>query len=89
MFSKLLVLGPHICAMPTYQPQAPLREVFLQKWRRQLLQLGEAQNILKMSEDEEKVKLCLLEPAIQKFTNMVIPTDLEMLRKCQVNTEKY
>ncbi|KAF4014960.1 hypothetical protein G4228_005927 [Cervus hanglu yarkandensis] len=42
-----------------------------------------------MSEDEEKVKLCLLEPAIQKFTKMVIPTDLEMLRKCQVNTEKY
>uniref|UniRef100_A0A8C9CBY4 STX17-like N-terminal domain-containing protein n=1 Tax=Phocoena sinus TaxID=42100 RepID=A0A8C9CBY4_PHOSS len=42
-----------------------------------------------MSEDEEKVKLRRLEPALQKFTKMVIPTDLERLRKHQLNTEKY
>ncbi|XP_026895347.2 syntaxin-17 [Acinonyx jubatus] len=42
-----------------------------------------------MSEDEEKVKLCRLEPAIQKFIKIVIPTDLERLRKHQINIEKY
>ncbi|KAL1776401.1 syntaxin-17 [Sigmodon hispidus] len=43
----------------------------------------------RMSEDEEKVKLRRLEPAIQKFTKTVIPTDLERLRKHQINIEKY
>lgn len=42
-----------------------------------------------MSEDEEKVKLRRLEPAIQKFVKIVIPTDLERLRKHQINIEKY
>ncbi|EPQ10442.1 Syntaxin-17 [Myotis brandtii] len=42
-----------------------------------------------MSEDEEKVKLRRLEPAIQKFIKIVIPTDLERLRKHQINIEKY
>ncbi|XP_024415810.1 syntaxin-17 [Desmodus rotundus] len=42
-----------------------------------------------MSEDEEKVKLRRLEPAIQKFIKIVIPTDLERLRKHQLNIEKY
>ncbi|XP_005382874.1 PREDICTED: syntaxin-17 [Chinchilla lanigera] len=42
-----------------------------------------------MFEDEEKVKLRRLEPAIQKFTKIVIPTDLERLRKHQINIEKY
>ncbi|KAG8512177.1 Syntaxin-17 [Galemys pyrenaicus] len=42
-----------------------------------------------MSEDEEKVKLRRLEPAIQKFIKTVIPTDLERLRKHQINIEKY
>ncbi|XP_007525592.1 syntaxin-17 [Erinaceus europaeus] len=42
-----------------------------------------------MSEDEEKVKLRRLEPAIQKFMKVVIPTDLERLRKHQLNIEKY
>ncbi|XP_016080504.1 PREDICTED: syntaxin-17 [Miniopterus natalensis] len=42
-----------------------------------------------MSEDEEKVKLRRLEPAIQKFIKVVIPTDLERLRKHQINIEKY
>ncbi|XP_004711042.1 syntaxin-17 [Echinops telfairi] len=42
-----------------------------------------------MSEDEEKVTLRRLEPAIQKFTKIVIPTDLERLRKHQRNIEKY
>ncbi|XP_038965213.1 syntaxin-17 isoform X2 [Rattus norvegicus] len=42
-----------------------------------------------MSEDEEKVKLRRLEPAIQKFTKIVIPTDLERLKKHQINIEKY
>lgn len=41
-----------------------------------------------MSEDEEKVKLRRLEPAIQKFTKIVIPTDLERLKKHQINIEK-
>lgn len=43
----------------------------------------------RMFEDEEKVKLRRLEPAIQKFTKIVIPTDLERLRKHQINIEKY
>ncbi|XP_070287174.1 syntaxin-17 isoform X1 [Myotis yumanensis] len=42
-----------------------------------------------MSDDEEKVKLRRLEPAIQKFIKIVIPTDLERLRKHQINIEKY
>lgn len=42
-----------------------------------------------MFEDEEKVKLRRLEPAIQKFTKIVIPTDLERLRKHQINIEKF
>lgn len=42
-----------------------------------------------MSEDEEKVKLRRIEPAIQKFIKIVIPTDLERLRKHQINIEKY
>lgn len=41
-----------------------------------------------MSEDEEKVKLRRLEPAIQKFIKIVVPTDLERLRKHQINIEK-
>lgn len=41
-----------------------------------------------MSEDEEKVKLRRFEPAIQKFIKIVIPTDLERLRKHQINIEK-
>ena len=88
-FQNYLFLAPtSVPCLPT-QPQAPLWEVFLHKWRRQLLQVGEAQHILRMSEDEDKVKLCLSEPAIQKLTKMIIPTDLEMLQKCQINTEKY
>lgn len=42
-----------------------------------------------MSEDEEKVNIRRLEPAIQKFVKIVIPTDLERLRKHQINIEKY
>ncbi|XP_004645283.1 syntaxin-17 [Octodon degus] len=42
-----------------------------------------------MFEDDEKVKLRRLEPAIQKFTKIVIPTDLDRLRKHQINIEKY
>ncbi|XP_051017813.1 syntaxin-17 [Acomys russatus] len=42
-----------------------------------------------MAEEEEKVTLRRLEPAIQKFTKIVIPTDLERLRKHQINIEKY
>lgn len=45
--------------------------------------------LFRMSEDEEKVKLRRLEPAIQKFIKVVIPTDLERLRKHQINIEKY
>lgn len=44
--------------------------------------------LFRMSEDEEKVKLRRLEPAIQKFIKVVIPTDLERLRKHQINIEK-
>ncbi|KAL9869797.1 syntaxin-17 isoform 2-T3 [Geothlypis trichas] len=42
-----------------------------------------------MSEDEDKVKLRRIEPAIQKFIKVAIPTDLERLRKHQINIEKY
>nr|XP_034981898.1 syntaxin-17 isoform X1 [Zootoca vivipara] len=42
-----------------------------------------------MSEDEEKVNLRRLEPAIQKFIKVAVPTDLERLRKHQINIEKY
>ncbi|NWW95307.1 STX17 protein, partial [Rhynochetos jubatus] len=42
-----------------------------------------------MSEDDEKVKLRRIEPAIQKFVKVAIPTDLERLRKHQINIEKY
>uniref|UniRef100_A0A803V0J0 Syntaxin 17 n=1 Tax=Ficedula albicollis TaxID=59894 RepID=A0A803V0J0_FICAL len=43
----------------------------------------------RMSEDEEKVKLRRIEPAIQKFIKVAIPTDLERLRKHQINIEKH
>ncbi|XP_007659866.1 syntaxin-17 isoform X2 [Ornithorhynchus anatinus] len=42
-----------------------------------------------MSEDEEKVTLRRIEPAIQKFIKVAVPTDLERLRKHQINIEKY
>ncbi|XP_042322034.1 syntaxin-17 isoform X1 [Sceloporus undulatus] len=42
-----------------------------------------------MPEDEEKVNLRRLEPAIQKFIKVAVPTDLERLRKHQINIEKY
>ncbi|NP_001026180.2 syntaxin-17 [Gallus gallus] len=42
-----------------------------------------------MSEDDDKVKLRRIEPAIQKFIKVAIPTDLERLRKHQINIEKY
>ncbi|XP_070798041.1 syntaxin-17 isoform X2 [Pituophis catenifer annectens] len=42
-----------------------------------------------MSKEEEKVNLRRLEPAIQKFIKVAIPTDLERLRKHQINIEKY
>lgn len=42
-----------------------------------------------MCDDEEKVNLRRLEPAIQKFTKVAVPTDLERLRKHQINIEKY
>nr|XP_016854444.1 PREDICTED: syntaxin-17 isoform X2 [Anolis carolinensis] len=42
-----------------------------------------------MSDDEEKLNLRRLEPAIQKFIKVAIPTDLERLRKHQINIEKY
>uniref|UniRef100_A0A452GYH9 t-SNARE coiled-coil homology domain-containing protein n=1 Tax=Gopherus agassizii TaxID=38772 RepID=A0A452GYH9_9SAUR len=42
-----------------------------------------------MSEDEEKVNIRRLEPAIQKFIKVAIPTDLERLRKHQINIKKY
>lgn len=42
----------------------------------------------KMPEDDEKVKLRRIEPAIQKFVKVAIPTDLERLRKHQINIEK-
>lgn len=42
----------------------------------------------RMSEDDEKVKLHRIEPALQKFIKVAIPTDLERLRKHQINIEK-
>ncbi|XP_061463096.1 syntaxin-17 [Rhineura floridana] len=42
-----------------------------------------------MSEENEKVNLRRLEPAIQKFIKVAVPTDLERLRKHQINIEKY
>ncbi|XP_065254324.1 syntaxin-17 [Emys orbicularis] len=42
-----------------------------------------------MSENEEKVNIRRLEPAIQKFIKVAIPTDLERLRKHQFNIKKY
>ncbi|XP_077207426.1 syntaxin-17 [Paroedura picta] len=42
-----------------------------------------------MSEEEEKLNLRRLELAIQKFIKVAIPTDLERLRKHQINIEKY
>lgn len=42
----------------------------------------------RMSEDDDKVKLRRIEPAIQKFIKVAIPTDLERLRKHQINIEK-
>ncbi|NWY06467.1 STX17 protein, partial [Nothoprocta ornata] len=42
-----------------------------------------------MSEEEEKVRLRRIEPSIQKFIKVAIPTDLERLRKHQINIEKY
>lgn len=53
-----------------------------------MLQVEVTQHFFRMSEDEEKVKLRRLEPAIQKFIKIVIPTDLERLRKHQINIEK-
>ncbi|XP_025744382.1 syntaxin-17 [Callorhinus ursinus] len=75
--------------MHSKRPRAPRREIFLCEWRRQLLQVEVTQYFFRMSEDEEKVKLRRLEPAIQKFIKIVIPTDLERLRKHQINIEKY
>ena len=68
-------------------PQEAGHQVILHEWRRWLLQIEDTR-FFRMSEDEEKVKLSLLEPAIQKFTKIVIPTDLERLRKHQINIEK-
>ncbi|XP_025940143.1 syntaxin-17 isoform X2 [Apteryx rowi] len=45
--------------------------------------------VFRMSEDNEKVTLRRIEPAIQKFIKVAIPTDLERLRKHQINIEKY
>ncbi|XP_029445771.1 syntaxin-17 isoform X1 [Rhinatrema bivittatum] len=42
-----------------------------------------------MADDEEKVHISRLEPAIQKFVKLAIPIDLERLRKHQINIEKY
>uniref|UniRef100_A0A8C8RJ57 Syntaxin-17 n=1 Tax=Pelusios castaneus TaxID=367368 RepID=A0A8C8RJ57_9SAUR len=42
-----------------------------------------------MSKEEEKVKIRRLEPTIQKFIKVAIPTDLERLRKHQINIKKY
>jgi hypothetical protein len=53
-----------------------------------VVESGSDTTIFRMSEDEEKVTLRRLEPALQKFTKIVIPTDLERLRKHQINIEK-
>ncbi|XP_078093467.1 syntaxin-17 [Mustelus asterias] len=42
-----------------------------------------------MAEDPAKLSLRRLEPAIQKFVKVAIPTDLERLQKHQINIEKY
>ncbi|XP_063780974.1 syntaxin-17 isoform X3 [Pseudophryne corroboree] len=42
-----------------------------------------------MLENEQKVPYRRLEPAVQKFAKIVIPTDLERLRNHQLNIEKY
>ncbi|XP_067866549.1 syntaxin-17 [Heterodontus francisci] len=42
-----------------------------------------------MAEDPAKLNLRRLEPAIQKFVKVAIPTDLERLQKHQINIEKY
>ncbi|XP_006009686.1 syntaxin-17 [Latimeria chalumnae] len=42
-----------------------------------------------MAEDGEKLPLRRLEGAVQKFIKVVIPTDLERLKKHQINIEKY
>ncbi|NWI15694.1 STX17 protein, partial [Crypturellus soui] len=42
-----------------------------------------------MSEEDEKLRLRRIEPSIQKFIKVAIPTDLERLRKHQINIEKY
>lgn len=42
-----------------------------------------------MYETHEKLPLRRLEPAIQKFIKVAIPTDLERLHKHQINIEKY
>ncbi|XP_063780973.1 syntaxin-17 isoform X2 [Pseudophryne corroboree] len=41
-----------------------------------------------MLENEQKVPYRRLEPAVQKFAKIVIPTDLERLRNHQLNIEK-
>ncbi|XP_038653578.1 syntaxin-17 [Scyliorhinus canicula] len=42
-----------------------------------------------MAEDPAKLSLRRLEPAIQKFVKVAIPTDLERLQKHQINIKKY
>ncbi|XP_041039561.1 syntaxin-17 isoform X2 [Carcharodon carcharias] len=42
-----------------------------------------------MAEDPAKLNIRRLEPAIQKFVKVAIPTDLERLQKHQINIEKY
>nr|XP_033785544.1 syntaxin-17 [Geotrypetes seraphini]XP_033785545.1 syntaxin-17 [Geotrypetes seraphini]XP_033785546.1 syntaxin-17 [Geotrypetes seraphini] len=42
-----------------------------------------------MADDEGKLPLRRIEPAIQKFVKLAIPIDLERLRKHQINIEKY
>ncbi|XP_030061001.1 syntaxin-17 [Microcaecilia unicolor] len=42
-----------------------------------------------MADDERKLPLRRLEPAIQKFIKLAIPIDLERLRKHKINIEKY
>ncbi|XP_021100166.1 syntaxin-17 isoform X2 [Heterocephalus glaber] len=66
----------------------PNQEVFV--WvEKTVAGSGSDKILFRMFENEEKVKLRRLEPAIQKFTKIVIPTDLERLRKHQINIEKY
>ncbi|XP_053570452.1 syntaxin-17 isoform X2 [Bombina bombina] len=42
-----------------------------------------------MLEDEEKVPYRRLEPAVQKFIKVAIPTDLERLKQHRLNIEKF